>query len=753
MIPASRSHPRRGLAALTVLGTAACLLGAGSAHAATPLSCIGGGGPSTALTPAVADARLGVTWGGDLPDVTVGKPFSIRPSVTYRLTNAYLEQLGEAGVLEDGDNNLGAITFWVKVKATNTVEQAQTMRAVFTGTYGRHNGTTQLGDRTRTTTRIHWDDAAGTATVRHYERDSASTTPTRVEQELAGSLQLDTVGVSWTPTSTAPVTFSVAPAGTTGALPVAAQWRRANATSAAPTLADPTNPTGSPATTVPDTETLEKAYPYGSVYARLSIGNASGGSWAGLRRVSLDCVPGDVSVSNASVGYSEVGRRAPAGEAPLGDSGRYTLLPASPEPLVVAQPSATAKPMTCLDGLGSFVGREVNPYEMRFRSAAPGGYTAGSPYAVDGVELDVTIDPVLVKGLYANLVTYESLPASQTLTKPLRIWVALEGRNTVEGVQRVLITSTWSAQFVDPDGEPNSGDELFPPAANTFQVPATTWTPTGAGPIEVGLAQPGTHPVIEGLTGFGHSGAAGAVYDAYPYGALYVRAETGRYGATLDCLRGDVEVTDPAIPRSNLGRRTPTPQIPTPVPAGAPPTGTLTNAGSGGRYTITPSAFSPIVVVPAAAVAPGPAPVAPASPAPIAAPAPPAAAAPAPAPTPTPTRVVARPTITTTSLKPSSTGRLAVRLGCPASATVDCAGRLKVRTVSRLALRRGARKALVALTSTRTYRVRPGAVTTYNLALGRDGRTVLRGRRALAGLIVAMPVSGKSVTRRVTLRR
>ncbi|MCP5984364.1 hypothetical protein NL349_27330, partial [Klebsiella pneumoniae] len=59
-----------------------------------------------------------------------------------------------------------------------------------------------------------------------------------------------------------------------------------------------------------------------------------------------------------------------------------------------------------------------------------------------------------------------------------------------------------------------------------------------------------------------------------------------------------------------------TPQIPTPVPAGQPPATTLTNAGSGGRYEITPRPFAPFVIVPAAGTAPAPAAQAPAAPAP-----------------------------------------------------------------------------------------------------------------------------------------
>ena len=57
-----------------------------------------------------------------------------------------------------------------------------------------------------------------------------------------------------------------------------------------------------------------------------------------------------------------------------------------------------------------------------------------------------------------------------------------------------------------------------------------------------------------------------------PYGSFFVRAETGRYGESIDCLEGTIDFADTAIARSNLGRLSPTIRIPTPVAAGAPPT-------------------------------------------------------------------------------------------------------------------------------------------------------------------------------------
>ncbi|WP_354700060.1 hypothetical protein DSM112329_00322 [Paraconexibacter sp. AEG42_29] len=728
---------RRRSAAFVAVGAAACLAGAGAgtAHAATPLACIGTGGATPAVDN-IAPVGMDVTFAGDLPDAAVGQRFSIRPTVNYNLSNAYLKQLGLAGALDEGDNNLNAVTFWVKVRGTNTVEQQQVLRAVVNPTFGRYNGTTQLGDRTKTSTRIHWNGATQTATVRYYDRDSASTTPQRIEQQIAGTAQLDTTGVAWTPSSSAPIEFSVAPAGSFGALPVGAQWRRASSTAAAPTLANPANLTASPATNVPDADPLTTAYPYGSVYARLAVGNATdagtaGADWDDLSHVSLDCVTGDVEVTNSTIAYSDVGKRA-QDVAPAGDSGRYTVLASVAVPFVRVTPAAVAKPMTCIDHLGRYISREVNPYQMVFRAPDPGTFKPGSPYTLGGVKLDVTLDPAVIKGLYDNLLSYQVLPSEQRLGKSLKMWIALEGRGTTEGVQIVRVDGSWTATFQDPDGQPGSGDEIFPETPLTFDVPASTWTPAGNGPISVGLAQPGTIPVVSGLVGFGHEGAAGAVYDAFPYGSLYIRAETGRYGETLDCSRGAVDISNPSVAFSNLGRKTPSPQIPTPVAAGAPQPTTTVAAGSGGRYTITPKPFEAITVVPAAA-------------APPVIPAPPVT--PAPAPTPAPVRS----TITSTALKVTKAGKVAVSVACPAAAKVACTGTAQLRSVAPVALRKGAKKAIVTVAGKVRYSVAPGKAKALSLGLSQAGKTTLKGRRSLKVKIVLTPAGGKLTTKTVTL--
>ena len=59
---------------------------------------------------------------GDFPEVVTGRRFTISPTVQYKLSNAYLKRLGQAGVLANGENKLGGMTFWVPITAGNTVE-------------------------------------------------------------------------------------------------------------------------------------------------------------------------------------------------------------------------------------------------------------------------------------------------------------------------------------------------------------------------------------------------------------------------------------------------------------------------------------------------------------------------------------------------------------------------------------------------------------------------------------------------------
>ena len=296
--------------------------------------------------------------------------------------------------------------------------------------------------------------------------------------DLTGTANLSAANVYWTPTSSAPVEFSVGAVGTLGSVKVAEQWRRATDTAPIPT----DSVIGG--TTNPDVDPLTAARAYGNVYWRLRLGT---------NRTSLDCLTGTVAVLDSAIAYKEAGNVAVADG---GDRGRYTVLAAAAPRFASVAPQATAKAFSCIDGLGRYVGREVNAYDIALKAPATGTYTAGTPYTLSGVEFSVTLPSVMLKGLYGNLVDYEVLPEDGHVDQPLRIWVQLKGANTAEGSQTVLVEGRWQADFHDPDGIPATGDETYPDVNLKYTLPDSTWTPTGGGPIAFSVAEPGTLPEL-----------------------------------------------------------------------------------------------------------------------------------------------------------------------------------------------------------------------------------------------------------------
>jgi hypothetical protein len=674
---------RNKLTALAVIigGT---LAAAAPAQAATAFSCIGAGPASDNIAPGV---ELNVAFPGDFPEVVTGRRFTIAPTVQYKLSNAYLKRLGQAGVLANGENKLGGITFWVPIAASNTVEGRQNVRAVV---------------QSSANTRVLWDAATQTATVQRYTTAAGVTTPTGPPMDdLAGSTALSTANVYWTPQSAAPVDFSVAPVGTLGSVKVGEQWRRATDGAAAPT---DTVIGGTGAGL--DVDPLAAARAYGNVYVRLRLGT---------NRTSLDCATGSISILNSSIAYKEAGNVA----APAGDSGRYTVLAAAAPRFASALPLATAKAFSCIDGLGRYVSRELNAYNIALRAPAPGAYSPGQPYTLSGVEFSVTLPAVMLKGLYSNLLSYQTLPADGHIDKPLKIWVAVQGTGTTQGVQTVLVEGRWTADFDDPDGIPGTGDETFPTVDLKYTLPPSTWTPSGTAPIAFSVAAPGQIPELQ-LFGYGHSGAAGVQFPMNPYGSIFVRAETGRYGESIDCLEGAIDYADTSIAISNLGRLSPDVKIPEPVIPGAAPSGRTVAAGSLGRYSITHTPAAPFAVVPAVTT--------PATVAPIAAP-------------------VSKPAVRSTKLVVKKS-KVALALGCEGSATA-CTGTVTVKSTSKVTV--GKSKKIVSLTKALKYTVAANGKKTVSLALTSQAKSVLKNRKKLSVTVTIKPTTGAAVTRKVTL--
>ena len=172
-----------------------------------------------------------------------GQPYAYAPAVSYRLTNAYLRSLFDAGRLAVGDNAL-SLTF------TSAVDGAGS-RAVLGGP--------TLGP---VTVRV----GAGGTPIRVF---AATSSGTIVESDdLAGTARLS----AWS------------------GLPTGASFGFASA-----------GPGGLGAITVEGVTGAVR--PYGSLYARATIDPAGAG---GVNRLSYDCVSGTVT-TNPGVAYSELG--------------------------------------------------------------------------------------------------------------------------------------------------------------------------------------------------------------------------------------------------------------------------------------------------------------------------------------------------------------------------------------------------------------------------------------------------------------
>jgi len=165
----------------------------------------------------------------------------------------------------------------------------------------------------------------------------------------------------------------------------------------------------------------------------------------------------------------------------------------------------------------------------------------------------------------------------------------------------------------------------------------------------------------------------------------------------------------------------------------------MVNAGSGGRYMITPRPFAPFVMVPASVVSappPAAAPVAAAVTPPIATSA--AATGPVKA-------QAAKVRIGSRSLTVRN-GRVAVSVSCPPAAKAACRGSIRVRTAAATAVRKGVRKRLVTLTKSLSYTVPARRTRTLSLALSSDARTLLRRMTRVASRIVLTPSTGLAVS-------
>jgi len=361
--------------------------------------------------------------------------------------------------------------------------------------------------------------------------------------------------------------------------------------------------------------------------------------------------------------------------------------------------------------LPSGITRELDP--LRAALSAPGAaptFTPGVPWTLPAGRLTavVSADSVATLGRMPDGGGAIVTPGA---AYPVSGWVTLTATNTAEGSRTVPVTSTWSPA---PAVTPVTGSSPWLASEVAFDVPATTWTPTGAGPVVVTLGGPGTMTPIQ-VTGPATGGPGGPVvgstFTAAPYGALVLRLGTEANPAALDCVTGAVAIADDGVAWSNAGR-------------GAPP------AGSAGRYAIDANLDTPAVAVATAPVAP-----APAQPAPVA----PVA------------RPVASPGRLAVARLKLTGRRVAVTLSCPARG-VACRGVLRIRTASKLKV--GRRKAAVlTVVAARRYAVPAGRRLVLRLPVKPAVRTLLKRRPAVRVVVSLDPARGRTLSRAVPLRR
>jgi len=370
-------------------------------------------------------------------------------------------------------------------------------------------------------------------------------------------------------------------------------------------------------------------------------------------------------------------------------------------------------------GLPDGVTREIDPIGLALSAAgnAPAA-TAGEPYQLVGVQAQLTPSP----GTASTLAGFHDPPGTPLVVGakayPLDVWLAIRGTNTVEGVQRVKLSTTYTV---------TGGPGAWTIAPVAIAVPNTTWTPAAAGPIAFSIAPPETMAAItvSGIAASDPLGAPSATpYAVTPYGSLVLRAGTERNAATFDCVPGAVAVADGAVAFSNLGRL-------------APP------AGSAGRYALLAHPRPPAIASATAVAAPTTTP-------PAVTPPPPPAAAPPPPPVPPAAAPQAGPGKIASARLSARGGRVRLVISC-ATPRTSCAGRATLRSATRL--RVGRRLKTVAIARDASYTVAAGKRRTLTLSLGSETRTLLRTRRTLRVKIALKPKRGASATRVVTLSR
>lgn len=327
---------------------------------------------------------------------------------------------------------------------------------------------------------------------------------------------------------------------------------------------------------------------------------------------------------------------------------------------------------------------------------------------------------------------------------PLDAWVAVAATNTVEGVQTLPVKGYWTINIKDATPGSPTNPANYSNDAVTATVPAvelvlpnTRWTPTGAGPVEFKIAERGKIGVVqiesEGYDRTGYN----VPLNVRPFGSVFVRALSEAYGASNDCIPGQVSVAD-----SNVGVSQTrlffldAPQTAQGVTMGdatlgdpATPGQFLTQGGLSAAQGIRGRFGFAETALPAIATAP-------------------LAAAPVPVPVPKPAdKVIVF--AGSTSVKPSKSGAVKVSFSNPNSAAVSY--KLAAKTVNKYKV--GKTRKVVNVTSTKTVSLKPGE-SKVNFSLTAAAKKLLKANKSVKVKLTLTPAAGgPAVTKTITLKR
>lgn len=335
---------------------------------------------------------------------------------------------------------------------------------------------------------------------------------------------------------------------------------------------------------------------------------------------------------------------------------------------------------------------------------------------------------------------------------PLDAYVAIAASNTVEQVQTVHVKGYWTINIQDATpGSPTNtanynNDEVIATVEDVeLQLPRTDWTPTGAGPVEFTVAEPGNMgTVVAESKGYDRVGYNKPLL-VRPFGSVYVRAQTEAYGASNDCIPGSIAVTNPAITAGQAGllfgdvEFDPAGEADLEVGDPATP-GYFTNQngqqkarGVRGRFGLTFAALPALATAPLPATPPAP------NPTPV----------PTPAPTPTPTAPKAITIESAASVKSTKAGSVSIELENPNASAVKY--KLKVATVGKYKV--GKTRKTVTVASGKTVTLKAGE-SEVKFSLSSAAKQLLKQRKSVKVKVTLTPVDGGSaVTKTLTLKR